>query len=140
MQLIIDERASEAQREAMLKIMKGEETEPMATMWSVYTTMCSKILDPLLKPIELEIDVDGRTGYVNVPGVFEARGEPIRNPVTGAPHRARINLPHGFEYDVAEIASGTTKAIGEIKLELKDSYAQFAQLHLSNKGVVRKAA
>lgn len=140
MQLIIDESASEAQREAMLKIMKGEETEPMTTMWSVYTTMCSTILDPLFKPIDLEINVEERTGRINVPGVFESRGEPIRNPVTGNPHRARIDLPHGFEYEIAEIGSATTKATGEIKLDLKDSYAQFAHLHLSNKGVVRKAA
>lgn len=140
MQLVVDERASDEQREAMLKIMKGEETEPMATMWSVYTAMCSTILDPLIKPIELEIDVEGRTGYINVPSVFESRGEPIRNPVTGDPHRARIDLPHGFEYEIAEIGSGTSKAVGEIKLNLKDSYAQFAELHLSNTGIVRKAA
>lgn len=140
MQIIVDERASKAQREAMLKIMKGEETEPMATMWSVYTAMCSTVLDPLIKPIELEIDVEGRIGRIKVPGVFESRGEPIRNPVTGEPHRARIDLPHGFEYEIAEVGSGTTKSTGEIKLELENSYAQFAHFHLSNKGVVRKAA
>lgn len=63
-------------------------------------------------------------------------GEPIRNPVTGAEHRARIELPHGFEYRIAEMGSGTTKATGTIKLDLKDSYGQFAHIHLSNKGVV----
>ena len=33
MQLIIDESASEAQGDALLSIMQGRETEPMATMW-----------------------------------------------------------------------------------------------------------
>ena len=140
MQLIIDERASDAQREAMLKIMQGEETEPMATMWSVYTAMCSKRLEPLFKPIELEIDVEARTGRIEVPGVFETKGEPIRNPVTGDPHRVRIDMPQGFEYEIAEIGSASTKATGEIKLDLKDSYAQFAEIHLTGTGVVRKAA
>lgn len=140
MQLIVDESASGAQRDALLKIMRGEETEPMTTMWSVYTTMCATILDPLFKPIELDIDVENRTGRINVPGVFESTGEPIRNPVTGNIHRARIDLPHGFEYAVAEIGSACTKATGDIKLDLKDSYAQFAELHLSNTGVVRQAA
>lgn len=140
MQLIVDERASQAQREAMLTIMKGEETEPMATMWSVYTTMCSTVLEPLFKPVELEIDVEARTGRVSVPGVFETTAEPIRNPVTGAPHRARIDLPHGFEYEIAEIGSGTTRATGEIKIAFEKSYAQLARLHLSNKGVVRSRA
>ena len=112
----------------------------MTTMWSVFTAMCSTILEPLSKPIELDIDVEKRTGRVVVPGVFEMNGEPIRNPVTGDIHRARIDLPHGFEYELAEIGSGTTKATGEIKLDLKNSYGQFAELHLSNNGVVRKSA
>ncbi len=140
MQLIVDERASGAQREAILKIMQGEETEPMATKWSVYTDMCSKRLEPLFKPIELEIDVEARTGRIEVPGVFETKGEPIRNPVTGDPHRVRIDMPQGFEYEIAEIGSASTKATGEIKLDLKDSYGQFAEIHLTGTGVVRKAA
>ncbi len=125
---------------ALLKIMRGEETEPMATTWSVYTTMCSTILEPLSKPIELEIDVENRAGRVVVHGVLEMKGEPIRNLVTGDIHRVRIDLPHGFEYEIAEIGSDTTKATGEIKLDLENSYGQFAELHLSNSGVVRKAA
>jgi len=140
MQLIVDESASEAQRDALLKIMQGEETEPMATMWSVYTTMCPTVLEPLFKPIELEIDIENRTGRISVPGVFETKGEPIRNPVTGDIHRARIDLPHGFEYEVAEAGSASTKATGEIKLDLENSHGQFAELHLSGSGVVRKAA
>jgi len=140
MQIIVDESASEAQRDALLTIMQGQETEPMATMWAVYTAMCSTILEPLFKPIEMEIDVENRTGRVVVPGVFEMTGEPIRNPVTGDIHRARIDLPHGFEYEIAEIGSASMKATGEIKHDMENSYGQFAELHLSNSGVVRKAA
>jgi hypothetical protein len=140
MQIIVDEDADEAQRNALLTIMQGQETEPMATMWAVYTAMCSTILDPLFKPIELEIDVEKRSGRISVPGVLELTAEPIRNPVTGDVHRARIDLPHGFEYEIAEIGSGSMKATGDMEVELKDSYAQFAELHLSNSGVVRKAA
>jgi hypothetical protein len=81
-------------------------------------------------------DVKARKARLVIPGIIEATGEPIRNPVTGAEHRVRIDLPHGFEYRIAEIGSGTTKAIGDIKLDLKDSYGQFANIHLSNEGVV----
>lgn len=140
MQLIVDEKADESQRNALLSIMQGEETEPMATMWSVFTAMCSTKFEPLFKAIDLEIDVGNRVGRIVVPGVFETTGEPIRNPVTGNIHRARIDLPHGFEYELAEIGSASTKAIGEIKLDLDKSYGQFAEIHLSNKGVVRAAA
>jgi hypothetical protein len=135
-QLVIDERADPRQREALVKIMSGEETEEMATMWWVFSAMSPNKLEPLFVPIELEVDVDARRGRLAIPGLLEAAGEPIRNPVTGAEHRARIELPHGFEFRVAEVGSGTAKATGAIKLDLKDSYAQFAHLHLSNKGVI----
>ncbi len=137
MQLIVDESASPEQRDALLTIMQGKETEPMTTMWSVFTAMCDTVLDPLSKPIDLEVDVDGRTGRLSIPGVVETRGEPIKNPVTGAEHRVRIDMPDGFEYALAEIGSGTTKATGDIKLDFEASYGQFSNMHLSPTGLVR---
>ena len=134
MQIIVDSGASEGQRNALVRIMTGEDTEPMATVWAVYSAMCPTKLETLSKPIELDIDVEGRTGRVVVPDVFETTGEPIRNPVTGNIHRARIDLPHGFEYEIAEIGSASTTTSGEIKLDLKNSYGQFAEIHLSKRG------
>jgi len=139
MQLVIDERADAKQRDALVKIMSGQETKEMATMWWVYSAMCTTKLEPLFKPIELKVDIEARRGQLVVPGMVESSGEPIRNPVTGAEHHARIDLPHGFEYRLAEIGSGRTKASGRIELDLKDSYAQFAEIHLSDKGVVEQA-
>ena len=140
MLLIVDESASDAQRDALVRIMKGEETEPMTTMWSVYTAMTSKILEPLFLPIEFTVDVENRTARLVVPGVIDGTGEPILNPVTGNPHRARIDLPNGFEYELAEMGSGTTTTQGAIALHFEKSYGQFANIHLNNKGVVRNAA
>jgi len=136
MQLVVDERADARQREALVKILSGEETEEMATIWWVLGAMSPNKLPPLFMPIDFEIDVEARRARLNIPGLLETMGEPIRNPVTGAEHRARIELPDGFEYRVAEMGSGTSKAIGAIKLDLKDSYGQFAHIHLSNKGVI----
>ena len=136
-QLIIDERASAAQRDALEKILTGEETEPMATMWAVLSAMSPNKLETLYRPIEFAVDVEARRGRFAVPGLVETIGEPIRNPVTGAEHRARIDLPDGFEYRVAEMGSATTKATGAIALPgVENSYGQFAHIHLSNKGVV----
>jgi len=135
-QLVVEDKADAQQREALVKIMSGEETEDMATMWWVYSAMSPNKLPPLFLPIDFEVDVEARRARLNIPGLMEATGEPIRNPVTGAEHRARIDLPHGFEFRIAEVGSGTTRATGAIKLDLKNSYGQFAHLHLSNKGVV----
>lgn len=141
MQLIIDERATPEQREALQKIMTGEDTNEMATMWWVYSAMCPTKHDTLFKPIELSLDVEGRRGQIVVRDVFETTAEPIKNPITGADHRVRIDLPHGFEYSIAEIGAGTTRSHGVIELDrTTNSYAQFAELHLTNKGVVRAAA
>jgi hypothetical protein len=137
MQVIVDERADAAQRDALIKIMTGAETDDMATMWWVFSAMSPNKLDPLFLPIECEVDVDARRGRFRVPGIVETVGEPIRNPVCGAEHRVRIDLVGGFEYKVAEMGSGTTKAAGAIALPgLENTYAQFARVHLSNKGIV----
>lgn len=134
--MIIDERADEAQRQALLTIMAGEETEPFATMFNVFASTMEEVFDPVFKPIEIEIDVDGRRGRVHVDGLVEMAGEPIRNPVTGDEHRVRIDMPAGFEYSLAEMGSGTSTTQGPIPLTLKDSYGQFARLHLNNQGPV----
>jgi hypothetical protein len=139
MQLIIDERADPAQRDALVRIMSGEETKEAATMWWVYAAMCSTRHPPIFAPIELEIDIDGRRGHLLVRGVVEIRGQPIKNPVTGADHRARIDLPNGFEYRIAEIGSGRTKATGTIDIDVADTYAQFAHIHLGTDGVIDDA-
>jgi hypothetical protein len=136
MQLIIDERADGRQRDALLRVMSGKETKDMATVWWVYAAMCPTKLEPLFKPIEFEVDVDARRARLVVPGVVETVGEPIRNPVTGAEHRARIDLPNGFEYRLGEVASGTTKATAGIPLEMNKSWGLFANIHLSHAGVV----
>ncbi len=139
-QPIVDAKASAQQREALLKIMSGQDTEPFATMFAVFATTVEKVFDPIVTAIEYDVDVDARRGKVRAAGVFELEGEPIRNPVSGQEHRARIDLPHGFEYELAEVGSASGRSRGNLALELKNSYAQFARLHLNNKGPVRSRA
>ncbi len=137
MQAIIDEGADLRQREALGKIMHGEDTKEMATMGWVYAAMSPNRLETLYKPIDLVLDTEKRTGHMTIPGVAEMKGEPIRNPVTGAEHRVRIDLPHGFEYTIAEMGSASSSVKGQLAMELTNSYAQFNELHLSDSGVVR---
>jgi hypothetical protein len=136
-QPIVDAKANPQQREALLKIMSGQDTEPFATMFSVFASTLEKVFDPIFTTIEYEVDVDARRGKVSVDGVFDLTGEPIRNPISGQEHRARIDLPHGFEYELAEIGSASSRSRGNIALDLKNSYAQFARLHMNGKGPIR---
>ncbi len=136
-QAIIDERANDAQREALRKILHGEDTAPGATHFFVYNSTMSEVLETLYKPIALEIDVDARRAHLNIPGIVESTGSPIIDPNTGAEQRARIQLPNGFEYNVAEMATASTKATGAIELDLNDTYGQFNILHMNQDGVIR---
>lgn len=140
MQLIVDENASPEQRDALARIMTGEDTEEMATMWWVFSAMSPTKLETLYKPISMEMDMETRKGRAKVPGVFETEASPITNPVTGAEHRARINLPNGFEFLVAEMAKGSTKTSGEIDLPSnKDTHVHMVEIHLSSQGIVQAA-
>ncbi|HEY9449561.1 MAG TPA: DUF1326 domain-containing protein [Gemmatimonadaceae bacterium] len=139
-QPIVDAKADARQREALLRIMSGQDTTPFATVFAVFATTMDKVFEPIVAPIEFDVDVDSRRGTVRVDDVIEMNGEPIRNPVTGNEHRVRIELPHGFEYEIAEIGSGTSRSLGSVAMELEKSYAQFARIHLSNEGVVRHRA
>ena len=135
---IIDARADDEQRSALLTIMSGAESEPGATVFSVFAATMETVLDPLFKPIDFEVDIEARTGRIRVEGMIDVRCEPIRNPVTGAEHRVRIDMPEdSFEYSLAEMGSGTSTVSGPIALDLQNSYAQLARLHLNNDGVIR---
>jgi len=135
--VVVDARATPKQRELLLRIMCGQDTEPGATVFQVFATTLIKLHDPIFAEVQFDVDVDKRKARLVVPGVTEGRGEPIVNPVTGHEHRARIDLPSGFEYTLAEIGRGWTKVTGPIKMNLSDTYGQFATIHLSQSGIVR---
>jgi len=88
-----------------------------------------------LCPIAFEVDIEARTAKVSIPGILESIGQPIRSPATGDVHRVRIEIPHGIEFERAEIGSATTRARGKITLDLRDSYGQFNRLDHSGRGV-----
>jgi hypothetical protein len=137
-QSIVDERADARQREALEAISQGRETEPGKLIWQVFSTTVTQVLPTLYRRIELAIDVQLRTAKVTVPGVAESSAASIKNPVTGADHRARVTLPTGFEFTEAEFVSGRCKASsGPIDLQFDGTHAHLAQIHWGTHGVVR---
>jgi len=136
MQAIIDERADEEQRKAIATVLYGGETEGAKTHWWVYHAMSATVHDPLFKTIDLEMDIEKRTARVSIAGILESTGRPILSPATGEPHRVRIDIPNGIEFEIAEIGSASTKATGLIVLDLNDSYGQFNIVRHCGTGVV----
>jgi hypothetical protein len=101
---VIDRRASPAQVDALFAILGGKEQEP-TTVFNIYGSTIETELDPVFADLEFACDTEARTGRLRVDGLLSLDIEPIRNPVTGQPHRARIVLPEGFEFSSAEMGS-----------------------------------
>ena len=136
-QLVIDESADDAQRDAIRRIVYNEDTDELLTHWAIYNALSTTSLDPIIAPIELSVDMEARTARGRIPGLVVSDAEPIRNPVTGEEHRATIGLPNGFEYTIAEMGSASSKVTGDMPLEFVDSYAQFNELNMTDRGIVR---
>jgi hypothetical protein len=137
LQFVIDERADPQQREALVKILSGEETEPGATHWWVFRAMSDTVHETLFCPIEFDMNMEARTARAVIPGLLESSGRPIHSPVDGNPHRVRIELPGGIEFTVAEIGSASSRSSGAITLDLTDSYGQFNAIRHTGQGIVR---
>jgi hypothetical protein len=133
----ISEQATEEQRAALFQILDGKEQEPN-TMFNIYGSTFEKEFDPIFADIEFECDLEAHTGRFHVPGSMEMTLEPIRNPITGKRHRAQINLPGGFEFRTAEMASGSFQASGDIALDSAGVYAYLAEVAYGPYGIIEE--
>lgn len=136
-QAFVDERATPEQRDAIMAILSGDTSEPGATFFNVFASTMTRMHDPIFCPIDVSCDVEGRHAKVRVADLVEAAGEPIINPVSGEAHRARIDLPNGFEYAIAEVASGHTDAHAGIPMKLDASHCHLSHLDIGPTGVHR---
>jgi hypothetical protein len=137
MQPIVDKTGNERQRDALLRIMTGKDTEGLATVFAVYASMCETIHEPVPAEIKIDVDMARRTARCEAVGIATGRGEPIRNPVTGAEHHVGILLPNGLEFTQNQVGRGWSTSSGAVAMELADSYAQWCEIHMNQSGVIR---
>ncbi len=131
-QVVVDEKASPEQRQAILEMSAGKVG---GAAFEIFSAVCPNSLDPVFAPIALEVDREKRRASVRIPGVGETSIEPIKNPVTGEEHRARINLPNGFEYKEAEMGNTVHFKVTshpKVKMEHKNSYAHLNAFDWTN--------
>ena len=131
-QLIIDEQTTQEQRDALIALESGTQG---GTPFEIFAAVAPNTLETLIAPITFESDRKNGTARLYVSEIGELRAEPIRNPVTGEEHRARIVLPNGFEYNEAEAVNSvslhvTSKA--PLSFEHKDTYGQLNAFDWSN--------
>ncbi len=97
-----------------------------------------QLLEPLYLPIDYAINIEERTGYVNIPGVMESTGSPIIDEFSGEPFHVAIARPTGsIEFSYGEIGLGTTTVTGGLDMAYEDSFALFCVHHFDQDGLVR---
>ncbi len=98
------------QRDALFKIMSGKHSAE-GTLFHIFSLIVTQIYDPVFAPFEFTFDKDGRMAKNGSrDGVLETEVEPIKNPMTGTPHRIQVVMPDGFEHRQAEIASANIRS------------------------------
>lgn len=131
-QLIMDAKSTPDQRAAIVALVSGAQG---GAFFEIFAAVCPNTLEPVVAPITFQTDRERRQAHLHIPGVGELRTEPIKNPVTGEEHRARIVLPNGFEYNEAEMGNSVTlrvQSTAPLVFEHTNTYAQLNAFDWSN--------
>ena len=137
-QIIVDERADEAQRTALETIIAGEACSPLSNVYAVYGSTCSNFFETLFLQINLEANFDLKTAQVDIPGVLKGSGRPIMNEFSGEPFSIALARPRGsIEFTYADIVLGKTSVTGDIEMAFEDSFAMFCIHHFNQNGLIR---
>lgn len=133
LQPVVDSRADDKQRHALMTILSGKD-QSASSVFVIFSSILAKVHDPLFLPFSFEFDYAKRKAKVSISGLLDSTIEPIRNPVTGAEHRIRVEMPEGFEYRESEFASGRTRATGKVAFDIKDSHGSLARVAYTEQG------
>ena len=132
-QFVVDEGASDDQRQALEALARGEHG---GTYFEIFASVCPNDREPTVAKIDLDLDRESRRGSFRIAGLGESRIEPIVNrEISEDEHRARIDLPDGFEYKQAEIGNSVEWSVssgGPLSFEHQNTYAQMYEFEWSN--------
>jgi hypothetical protein len=132
---IVDEGTTEAQIEALAQILSGQLG---GLPW--------ELLGPTMEVVGLEkvpivFEGQGLKTVMKAEGLFEARGDTLKNPVSGEDHQAIVNLPTGFIWTRGECGTGSfTANAGGISLDFDDTNWILYDFDWSNEGSPAAAA
>ena len=137
-QIIIDERADEAQRLALETIIAGEACAPLSNVYAVHGSTCSEFFQTLFLPINLEANFDLKTARVDIPGILRGSGRPIHNQFSGEPFNIALARSSGsIEFTHADIVLGESSVTGDMEMAFEDSFAMFCIHHFNQDGLIR---
>jgi hypothetical protein len=139
---IVDESATEEQRQALLTILSGQAG---GTLFEIFSAMCPHVREPIFAPIEFEFDIGSRTGHLKVGDAIDTETEPLRGIDPPDPYQIVVRIPDGFEYTgpdhEAETAVAKTLKVslgGELDYEHELTHSSMA--FVEHRGQVPAAA
>lgn len=127
--LFVDEKASTAQREALLEIGSGKAG---GLPFEILATTFSTLLEPQFVPFDVKID--GLQSTARLGDNFRIALEPIKNPVTGNAEQVTVNHGTGFIFKTAECASAREGSVDvdQMKFSYPNKAGFVAQIHYGN--------
>jgi hypothetical protein len=139
---IVDEAASEEQRQAVLTLMSGQAG---GTLFEIFAAVCPHVREPVFAPIDFEFDLESRSGRVSIPNVLETTVETLRGIDPPDPYRVLVRIPNGFEYtgpnEEAETAlAKTLRVSGGDVLDYEHTDTHSSMAFVKHEGQVPAAA
>ena len=105
--ILVDERADEAQRNAIETLVGGDAGGP----WGVLAWTWPTIHGP--KPVAYDLHLDGVKTRVKAGDSYEVVSETIKNPVSGAEVHPSAVLPEGIVFKEADFGSSTAFRVSD---------------------------
>ncbi len=127
--LLVDEKATPAQREALIAIGSGEAG---GLPFEILATTFSTLLEPKYVPVEFNLN--GLQSSARLGEGFRIALEPIKNQVTREPEQVTVNHGTGFIFKTAECASAREGAVDlkEMKFSYPNKAGFVARIHYGN--------
>ena len=121
-QVLTDEKASAAQRDALAKIGEGKSGGP----WTIFMAVAGKRLDTKFLPFNVQ--VNGLSSKVRAGDVLTMELGPIRNPVTGEAEEIYLDKPSGFTSKRLTLgASEVMRVNSDLKYDHSGKYGEFSK-------------
>jgi hypothetical protein len=118
--LLVDDRADDAQRDAVHALVKGEAGGP----WGVLAWTWPTLHGP--KAVRYELELNGIRSRVRASEEFELELEPIRNPVSGAEVTPGAVLPQGIVFKRGDFASSKRYRVPLLGIDYAGKYTAVA--------------
>ena len=120
---IFDDRATPAQRDALVRLASGKEGGP----WAIFAAVTARWLDPLYAGYE--VTIDGLNSRCRAGTFSKVELSKVTNPVHGTPEDLRLLKPTGFTSTWADL--GKTKVFRvstpQLSFEHSGQYGEFSE-------------